>query len=71
MNSRFLLVLIAAATLLIVTLAFGSHRDQKQPQSIQWNLIWGNEFTGSGAVNGSDWIYDPGTAYGGSGCPAN
>ena len=70
MNSRLLLALIATATVSTMILAFGSNRKQTA-QSIQWNLIWSDEFNGSGAVNGSDWIYDTGTAYAGSGCPSN
>src|SRR2546427_1154959 len=62
--------LIAAATALVVILTFGSHRKQAA-QSVQWSLIWSDEFNGSGAVNGSDWIYDTGTAYGSPGCPSN
>src|SRR3989442_11318234 len=70
MNHRLLLALIAIATVSTMILAFGSNRKQTA-QSIQWNLIWSDEFNGSGAVNGSDWIYDTGTAYGGSSCPSN
>src|SRR5947207_10757472 len=70
MNSRLRLALIATATVSTMILAFGSNRKQTA-QSIQWNLIWSDEFNGSGAVNGSDWIYETGTAYGGSSCPSN
>src|SRR6266851_5720861 len=62
--------LIATATALVVILTFGPHR-RLAAQSLQWSLIWSDEFNGSGAVNGSDWIYDTGTAYGSPGCPSN
>jgi|GEM_PF-2067991 len=61
--------LIATAIALVVILPFGSHR--KQATQLQWNLVWSDEFNGSGALNSSDWIYDTGTAYVGSGCPSN
>ena len=33
-----------------------------------WTQQWADEFNGSGAVNGSNWIYDTGTGYGCSTC---
>jgi beta-glucanase (GH16 family) len=39
--------------------------------AVSWQLIWSDEFNGSGAVSSSDWIYDTGTGYGCSGCPSN
>ena len=42
-------------------LAFGSNRKQTA-QSIQWNLIWSDEFNGAGgsAPDASQWAYDTG-----------
>lgn len=45
-------------------------RVNEQPMDIQdWNLIWSDEFNGTGGINPEKWLYDTGTSYPGG--PAN
>jgi beta-glucanase (GH16 family) len=60
--------------LLILTMASpGGVRAQpasKPAQQVTWIQQWADEFNGSGAVSGANWIYDLGTGYGCAGCPS-
>jgi len=42
-------------------------------QAASWDLVWSDEFNGTAGsgVNTSNWLYDQGTGYGCSACPAN
>jgi beta-glucanase (GH16 family) len=56
----------------VLTLLIGMTLGVNQPtvHALTWTLVWSDEFNGSGSV-GSDWMYDTGSGYGCSGCPAN
>lgn len=56
----------------VLTLLIGITLSINQPtvHALTWTLVWSDEFNGSGGVS-SDWIYDTGSGYGCSGCPAN
>jgi hypothetical protein len=63
----------AFSTLMLVALESmpPAPRQVSSTPDVQWQLIWSDEFNGSGAVSSSDWIYDIGTGYGCAGCPPN
>lgn len=55
---RFMIFLIAAATALV-----GSAFVQQQPaHAATWNLVWADEFNGSGAPSSANWNYGVGNA---------
>ena len=67
-------VVILTSLLMMVSLATpilnASASPAKQPAAAlsAWSLQWSDEFNGSGAVSGSNWLYDTGTGYGCSTC---
>lgn len=58
---------MALTLLAVLALRF----NQPTVHAFTWTLVWYDEFNGSGGVSGGDWIYDTGTRYDCSGCPAN
>ncbi len=53
---RRLMVLLTAA----VTALAGSVVIQQQPAHAAWNLVWADEFNGSGAPSSANWNYNVG-----------
>ncbi len=65
-----LLALTAAVLILGISFRFG---EIPSARAATWTQIWSDEFSGAAntGVNTSNWLYDTGTGYGCSGCPAN
>jgi beta-glucanase (GH16 family) len=64
---------IGALLSLSVFLGWGNLNGLSHANAATWTQVWSDEFNGSAntGVSTSNWLYDTGTGYGCSGCPAN
>ncbi len=69
-TSKVFVQVFVIFTLMVVSIGVGLQAASAKPVSAlgAWTQQWADEFNGSGAVSGSNWIYDLGHCY--PGCPA-
>jgi beta-glucanase (GH16 family) len=68
-STKVFLQLFVILVLIVSALGVALSASAKPSALGTWTLQWADEFNGSGAVSGTDWIYDLGHCY--PGCPAS